>query len=118
MCFIFNFINSFYADYSFTKKLFFFKDVEDNHLNINKRHKQIKELINLTEPLSFKRSVNKTLLELNNKKTILVKETKDSNSLKNEDLKIFSNEDIIKDIKDKWNRELSIERKLEEIKKK
>ena len=115
LCFIFNFINSFYADYSFTKKIFFFKEVEDNHLNINKRHKQIKELINLTEPLSFKRSVNKRFLELNNKKTILVKETKDSNTLKNEEITIF-NKDIIKDIKDikdKGKRELSIKRKLD-----
>ena len=112
LSFIFNFINSFYADYSFTKKLFFFKDVDDNHLNINKRHKQIKELINLTEPLSFKRSESKILLESSNKKLTLVKETKDSNTLKNEDLKIF-NKDISKNMSDKEIGKLSIKKKLD-----
>ena len=65
---IFNFINSFYASHSFTKKLFFFKDVEGNHLDINKRHKQIKQLINLTESSIDKISSNNTIV--NNSKGI------------------------------------------------
>ena len=61
--FIFNFINNFYASHSFTKKLFFFKDVEGNHLDINNRHKQIKQLINLTESSLNNTSLNNSKLD-------------------------------------------------------
>ena len=56
-----SFINNFYGDLSLCQQLFLFKDVEDNHLNINKR-KQIKQLIDLTEPISPKLLENDVIL--------------------------------------------------------
>ena len=47
---VFNFIDSFYAENSVSKKLFFLKDFRDNnHFDIFKKSKQIKELISLTD---------------------------------------------------------------------
>ena len=60
---VIGFINEFYADLSLSKKLFLFKDVEDNHLIFNKR-KQIKQLIDLTEPISPKLLTNDVILPL------------------------------------------------------
>ena len=116
---IFNFINNFYADYSLTKKVFFFKEIEDSHLNINRRHKQIKELINITGPLSVKESINDPILfESNNKKLInsLSKDTEYMKDLENNEIKIF-NENKVKKLKEK--EELSMEKNLNnEIEKK
>ena len=102
---IFNFINSFYASHSFTKKLFFFKDVEGNHLDINKRYKQIEQLINLTELSPNKISPNNSILdkskEIKNKLTIETEMIKDLN---NNEIKIY-NEKIDKRIKEKEEKE-------------
>ena len=47
---VFNFIDGFYAENLLTKKIFFLKDFEDNnHFDIFKKSKQIKELISLTD---------------------------------------------------------------------
>ena len=54
---IFNFINGFYAEDSVIKKIFFLKEFENNnHFNIFKRSKQIKELISLTDLSSIEHS--------------------------------------------------------------
>ena len=116
---IFKYINNFYAANSFTKELFFFRDIEGNTLDINKRHKQIKKLISLTDPLNNKIPQNNTLL--NESKGIanpLTEETEWEKSLENKEIKIY-NENIINNIEIKEKEELSIEKKLEnEIKKK
>ena len=47
---IFNYIDTFYANHSLAKLIFFFKDLdEENSFNINKKHKKILELLYLTE---------------------------------------------------------------------
>ena len=47
---IFNYINNFYSEHSITKKLFFFKEIENNNIDFAKKHKQIQKLIILTNP--------------------------------------------------------------------
>ena len=49
---IFNYINTFYAELSLSKKLFFFKELNNNHLDINKHSKQINALFSLTNQCS------------------------------------------------------------------
>ena len=46
---ILNFINNFYAELSLSKKLFFFKDIKNNHIDALKKNSKIKDLIALTE---------------------------------------------------------------------
>ena len=46
---IFSFINNFYAEHSLSKKVFFFKEVENKHFNINRKAYKIKHLLNLTK---------------------------------------------------------------------
>ena len=114
LCIIFNFINGFYADHSFTKKLFFFKDVENNHFNFNQKHKQIRELINITEPLSIKTSINSPILpELNNKKmrNKLIKETEWIKALENDERIIYNNRKL-KRIEFKEKEQSSTEKRL------
>ena len=48
--FIFSYLNTFYAEHSLSKKLFFFAETEDKHFNVNKRNNQIIRLISLTDP--------------------------------------------------------------------
>ena len=90
--FIFSFINGFYAEHSFSKKLFFFKEVEAHHLDIYKRINQIKELINLTEPLSFKLPTYNTNIQQNTnlRKNSLAKETECTRDLGNKEIKIYT----------------------------
>ena len=47
---IINFINNFYAEVSLSKKIFFFKELTHNNLNINKYPKRINDLILKTDP--------------------------------------------------------------------
>ena len=91
MCIIFNYINNFYAVHSFTKELFFFRDIEGNTLDINQRHKQIKKLISLTEPLNDKIPQNNPLV--NESKGIanpLTEQTEWEKSLENKEIKIYN----------------------------
>ena len=88
---IFNYINNFYAINSFTKELFFFKDIEGNTLDINKRNKQIKKLINLTEPLNDEILQNSPLL--NESKVIskpLTEETEREKPYENKEIKKYN----------------------------
>ena len=90
--FIFGFVNNFYAEHSFSKKLFFFKEVEDTHLNIYKRTNQIKELIDMTEPLSLKLPTSSTVIQqsTNQRRQSVAKETECARDLENEEIKIYS----------------------------
>ena len=106
--FIFTFINGFYAEHSFSKKLFFFKEVENNHLDIYKRSKQIKELINLTESLSLKLPTCYTI----QRKNSLGKETECAKDMENEEIKIF-NKKKKKKLVLKEKNQLSTEKKLQ-----
>ena len=47
---IFSFINNFYAELSLSKKIFFFKELNHNNLNLNKYSNRINELILRTNP--------------------------------------------------------------------
>ena len=109
---IFNFINSFYASHSFTKKLFFFKDVEGNHLDINKRHKQIKQLINLTESSIDKISQNNFKLDKSKRiKNKLTEETESIKDLNNNEIIMYNEKNIKRiEIKEKEEKELSMEK--------
>ena len=52
LIFICNFINSFYAEYSLTKKIFIFKDIKNNNFDIYKKYEKIKNLIDITEKIN------------------------------------------------------------------
>ena len=83
---IVKFFNSFYAQHSISKKLFFFKEIKNNHIDIFKKNKQIKKLIELTEKfkkLDNKKNnrieiENKNEKKLNQKKVIKKKEVNNS----------------------------------------
>ena len=76
---IIRFFNSFYAHHSISKKLFFFKEIKNNHIDILKKNKQIKKLIGLTE--EFKKLDNKKNIRIktenkNEKKLCKIKDNK------------------------------------------
>ena len=48
LAFIFTFINSFWAEQDLSKKIFFFKDLQESDFNIKRRTTQILELIDIT----------------------------------------------------------------------
>ncbi len=85
-----NFINNFYVNRSLSKKLFFFKDVEDSHFTINRNNKQIKQLIDLIEIQTNKLSKNEIFLLKNNFKMDTNKLGKEVEN-NNEDIKQISN---------------------------
>ena len=99
--FIFNYVNGFYADISFTKRLFIFKEVENNHLDINKRQKQIKQLLTITEPLAFKNSINNPVqYDSSNKNSVPISDW--AKNLENNEIKIYNRKRLKKiDIKEK-----------------
>jgi hypothetical protein len=111
LLFIFNYINSFYADNSFAKRLFIFKDAENEHIDINKRQKQIKQLLTLTEPLSFKNSTinNNRQFEFTNKNNVPI--TDWMKNLENNEIRIY-NKKRLKKIDMKEKEEASTDKKL------
>ena len=85
---IFNYINNFYAEYSLGKKIFFFKELDDNHFHISKKYSQIKELLSL----NTKKNVNK--------KSIVNKSKEKCNTeflYSKNDINIYSNKRVIND---------------------
>ena len=52
----FNFINNFYAEYSFSKRIFIFKEFENTHFDLSKRQKQINQLKSLIDGYNHKNS--------------------------------------------------------------
>ena len=110
---IFNCINSFYADHSFTKQLFFFREVDDNnHFDNNIRYRQIKELIDLTDPIPKKLS-KKNVISFGpkNKQNSLVKEKEWIKNLEKGDLNLYNRKKFNR-IKFQESEQLSTEKKL------
>ena len=57
--FIFNYINTFYANHSLSKSIFFFKDLEEeNSFNLFKKRQKIQELISITDIYQTKNNNN------------------------------------------------------------
>ena len=77
---IINFINSFYAELSISKKIFLFKEIEDNKIDFIQKNKKIKKLIFLTEPIvkQMDKHQNKLI------RTSFIKEVEFSKELTNE----------------------------------
>ena len=85
---IFNYINNFYAEYSLGKKIFFFKELDDNHFHISKKYSQIKELLSLNTEKNV------------NKKSIVNKSKEKCNTeflYSKNDINIYSNKRVIND---------------------
>jgi hypothetical protein len=57
---VFCFFNRFYADHSLAKQIFFFKEIENKHFDINRKYNQINNLIKILDPL-----VEKKIIPLN-----------------------------------------------------
>ena len=80
---ILNYINTFYAELSISKKIFFFKELEENNLNLQKHSKRIHTLLSQTnkESLQYpnfqKQKIN------NNRRTINVFSDNSNNMEKN-----------------------------------
>jgi len=71
---IFNYINTFYGHHSVSKKIFFFKELENTeHFNILKRTESIKELIKITD---VKKLNSKNVLSNPPKKKKIIKRKK------------------------------------------
>ena len=99
LCFIFGFINTFYANISISKTLFYFKEIEGTNLDILKKYKQVRKLIRLTEPYIHKLSSNnfdfKELNRNNNKKNnntypLFKKETEEHKNPNSEEKQIYN----------------------------
>ena len=80
---IFCFVNRFYADHSLSKQIFFFKDVENRHSDINRKLYQIKNLIKLLDPLVEKKNI---LLNINDNKIQSSRDNDEKNDLEINDL--------------------------------
>ena len=108
--FIFSFINRFYADHSLSKKIFFFKEVESKHFNMNRNINQIKKLINLTKAYEEMQTIqynNDNSIKDQSEKKIIEVKTGESNSLK-EKINIY-NQNTNKSLRN------SMEYKIDEI---
>ena len=79
---IFGFIDNFYSYHSLAKRIFFFKELEDNNFHIFEKNNKIKELISTTSSFSEK----KEEVKINN-----------DNNLDNDDIKIYKNIKLNKD---------------------
>ena len=66
---IFFFINRFYADHSLAKQIFFFKEAENRHFDINRKSYQIKNLIRLLDPLIEKKKIQLNINDNKNQST-------------------------------------------------
>ena len=80
---IFCFVNRFYANHSLAKQIFFFKEVENRHFDINKKSYQIKNLIKILDPLIEKEN---NLLNINDNKNQSLGDIEEKNDIKINDL--------------------------------
>ena len=104
LCFIFGFINSFYANISISKTLFYFKEIEDTNLDILKKYKQVRKLIRLTEPLVNKlysnnvefKEIGRKEDKKNNTYPLFGKETEEPKNTNNEENKIYNKNNNIR----------------------
>jgi len=91
---IFNFINNFWAEQDLSKTIFFFKDLEEGGLNVNKRYVQINELIEKTEAAMPKEEKEKKYSseEIIKQKTrnVSIKDSESIGDLKNDEVKIYN----------------------------
>jgi len=76
----FYFVNRFYANHSLSKQIFFFKEAENIHFDINRKSNQIKNLIKLLEPLMEKKNIPLNINE-NKSQSPKVNEDLDINDL-------------------------------------
>ena len=76
---IFCFVNRFYANHSLAKQIFFFKEVENRHFDINKKSYQIKNLIKILDPLIEKKN---NLLHINDNKSQSLGDIEEKNDIK------------------------------------
>ena len=63
---VFSFVNRFYADHSLSKQIFFFKEAENKHFDINRKSNQIKNLIKLVDPLIEQKNIPLNVNDSNN----------------------------------------------------
>ena len=90
---IFNFINNFWAEQTLSKKIFFFKDLEESGLNVKNRTAQIKEMLQNTSAaiktgkMSQKNSVNENT---DNLEGLTKKDSETIRALQNDDVKIYN----------------------------
>ena len=94
---IFHFINSFYADHSLGKKIFYFKDIKNNNFDAYKKYEQIKKLIDMTEQHSdsipyYNNPISVETTKRRNMKNcaLLSKELENLKSLEKEDINIYN----------------------------
>ena len=94
---VFCFVNRFYADHSLAKQIFFFKEAENRHFDINRKSYQIKNLIKLLDPLVEKKN---TVLNINDNKNQSTKNNEEKNDIEindfEEGIKVYNiNKNII-----------------------
>ena len=82
---VFCFFNRFYAYHSLSKQIFFFKEVENKHFDINRKSNQIKNLTKTLDPLVEKKII---LLSINNNKTQSPRINNNINNIDNKEKKI------------------------------
>jgi hypothetical protein len=93
---IFNYINQFWAEQTLSKRIFFFKDLEENGLNLKKRASQIQELLDITGAVpspnksSQKNSSKELLINKDNLNDLRKKDSNDIDALQDEDIKIYN----------------------------
>jgi len=69
---IFCFVNRFYAEHSLAKQIFFFKEAENRHYDINRKSFQIKNLIKILDPLIAKKNILLNINDNRNKSLLYV----------------------------------------------
>ena len=69
---IFNYINYFYAQLSLAKKIFIFKEVEDNQFDYSQKYNEIKKLISLTKQYSNINNQNCTNNNINDSNNTII----------------------------------------------
>ena len=90
---IFNYINNFWAEQTLSKKLFFFKDLEESGLSSKKISAQINELLEITnenqnqDKLSQKNTVKESDFDENKEESKKI-DPESHRVLKNEEIKI------------------------------
>ena len=93
---IFNYINQFWAEQTLSKRIFFFKDLEESGLNLKKRASQIQELLDITgavpspNKISQKNSSKELLINKDNLNDLKKKDSNDIDVLQDEDIKIYN----------------------------
>ena len=108
---IFNYINNFWAEQSLAKKVFFFKDLDNNNLNLNKNYDKIQELLDITEINLNKGKIEENRKEINdinnkNSKTNSKKNSDNISYIENDDVNIYNTKKIKNNPKNKYNNKL------------